>query len=726
MNSFFVTAPRGVTGLLADELRALGCEGVKEHPAGVDFSGDLAQAYGVCLWSRTGGRVLLPLAKFSAATAEALYDGVQAIDWSQHMDAEGSLAIDFTTVHSALRHTQFGAQKVKDAIVDQFRARCGRRPDVDTVSPDLRLHVHVQRDEATVAIDLAGDSLHKRGYRLESVTAPLKENLAAALLLRAGWPEIAARGGALVDPMCGSGTLLIEAALLAGDIAPGLLRAGFGFQRWKGHRDELWQPLLAEARRRREAGVARIPSIVGSDQDRQAVVAARANVAAAGLGDFIKIERRSVAQLAAPEGMTPGLLIVNPPYGERLGEVEALAELYAQLGAVLKQHFVGWQAAVFTGNLDLAKRMGLRARRLHPFYNGALECTLLRFDVQPEFFVDLAARRLPTLPPDKLGPGAAMFANRLRKNLRELGRWAQKNDVDCYRLYDADMPEYALAVDLYHDTDGKRWVHAQEYAAPASVDPAKVRQRLREAVTMLPEVLEVPHERIFLKVRERQKGTQQYERLGEEGRFHEVRENGCLFWVNFSDYLDTGLFLDHRLTRARVGELARDRDFLNLFAYTGSATVYAAKGGARTTTTVDMSNTYLDWARANLELNGIEVGGGRHRLLQADCLAWLAEQGRHTRPRRYGVIFLDPPTFSTSKRMTGTLDIQRDHIRLIQQAMALLERDGVLIFSNNFRKFHIGAAAMPQFLIEDITAATLPRDFAGNPRIHHCFHITHA
>ena len=317
------------------------------------------------------------------------------------------------------------------------------------------------------------------------------------------------------------------------------------------------------------------------------------------------------------------------------------------------------------------------------------------------------------------GPGARMFANRLRKNLRTLGAWARREGVDCYRLYDADMPEYAVAVDLYQGAS--LWVHCQEYAPPRSVDPAQAAHRLDEAMAVLPDVLGVAPEQVFLKVRQRQKGANQYEKIAQEGRFHEVREGPCRLLVNFTDYLDTGLFLDHRRTRVLVGQLAGGRSFLNLFAYTGSASVHAALGGASSTTTVDLSHTYQEWARRNLALNGIK--GPLHRLIQADCLEWLEQSSRGATGDRYGVIFLDPPTFSSSKRMRGTLDVQRDHARLVRQAVHLLEPDGILIFSNNFRRFRMDPQILGQFAVEDITARTLPRDFARNPRIHNCWMI---
>jgi 23S rRNA (guanine2445-N2)-methyltransferase / 23S rRNA (guanine2069-N7)-methyltransferase len=712
-SSFLATAPAGVEPLLAAELADLGAAAPQPVRGGIRFRGSLELAYRACLWSRTASRVLLQLAEFPAADAEALYTGLHDLPWEEHLAANGTLAVDFSGGGPGIDHTHFGAQRVKDAIVDRFRARVGQRPGVEPRRPDLRIHARWQRGQATVGIDLSGDSLHRRGYREAIVTAPLKETLAAALLLKAGWPVIAGEGGPLLDPLCGSGTLAIEAAWIAGDHAPGLLRDHWGFSGWLGHIPVLWNRLLAEARDRRETGRARIPLILASDHDPKAVRAASINAGRAGVAGHIRIERRAWTAVVPPPG-PPGLLIANPPYGERLGEPDELDTLYVQLGDRLKSHFHGWRAALFTGNPEQGKRMGLRAVKTHVFHNGPLECRLLQFQVEPEYFVDrdAADRRTQAARLDRaLATGAESFVNRLRKNLRHLGRWAEREDITCYRLYDADLPEYAVAVDRY-----EKWLHVQEYAPPPSVDAERARERLEQVMVVLPAILEVPSDQVFLKVRQRQRGASQYQQHAARGRFHEVREGPARLLVNFTDYLDTGLFLDHRPTRRLLWELAAGRRFLNLFGYTGTATVHAALGGATHTTTVDLSATYLDWARRNLELNG--CSGTRHELIQADCRQWLVwARGS------YDLIFLDPPTFSNSKRTNETLDVQRDHVELLRQTLRLLAPDGVLIFSTNHRRFRLDRDALADLQIEDWSRRTLPLDFARDPKIHQCWRM---
>lgn len=712
----FVSCPPGVADLTAAELRNCGATQTREFKLGVQAEGSLEVAYRACLWSRTASRVLMPLGTFPAATQDQLYEGIASIDWQQHISPTGTLAIDFGGASSGITHTHFGALKTKDAIVDQFRDRTGERPSVQLDQPDVRVDVRLDRDRATVSLDLSGDSLHRRAYRARGVAAPLKENLAAAVLLRCGWPAIAEAGGELVDPMCGSGTLPIEAAWMALDVAPGLLRSYFGFIRWRGHDRALWERLTQEARDRREAAATKKVTLRGYDADPAAVRAAIENVERAKLRGVVHIERRDLEQLTRESEAATGLVVTNPPYGERIGEQGQLQALYQTLGAKLREHFEGWKAAVLTGNPPLAKAVGINARRTHTLFNGRIECRLLRFDVTP---ADYIGERKP--PPDAAAirerPGAQMFANRLRKNIKSMQDWARRSDVDCYRIYDADMPEYAFAIDQYGNGDGERWVVVQEYAPPKTIEPKAARQRRDEALAVIPHELGLGEDRLFIRERRQQKDGAQYEKLDNEREYHIVREQPYRFAVNFTDYLDTGLFLDHRLTRRYVGELARGKRFLNLFAYTGSATVYAAGGGAASSTTVDMSRTYLEWAKRNLALNNL--AGPEHGFVQADCLAWLQDQ--RDKPRRWDLMFIDPPTHSRSKRMEEDFDVQRDHVQLLTLAAQLLTPDGTIVFSNNFTRFRLDRDGLAAFEIEDIGRRTLPKDFERNPKIHACY-----
>lgn len=718
---YFATAPNGVADLLAAELRDLGATEVKETRAGAQFEGPIEVAYRACLWSRLANRILLPLGEFPAETPEMLYDAVAGIDWSRHLGVSQTLAVDANVSSSNITHSHYAALKIKDAIVDQFAAQAGDRPSVELATPDIRVNCYIFKNTANLYLDLSGASLHQRNYRLVAGQAPLKENLAAAILLRAGWPAIAAEGGAFADVMCGSGTLVLEAALMAADIAPALTRDYFGFLGWHQHRPDIWQRLIAEADFRREKGLAQLPVMMGFDEDHRIIDAAIGNAERAGLADKVQFVRQDIFNFRQ-DLPAYGLLVTNPPYGRRLAETDELPALYRAIGDVAKHKFTGWKFSLFTEDSTLGKHLGMRADKLHSLFNGAVPCKLVHFSVEEKnFYRD---ERLPSpLETEALSEQAEMFRNRLLKNIRQLKKWARRQQVTNYRVYDADLPDYSAAIDVYHSAlnDDECWVCVQEYAAPASIAADKVAVRTREMLTVVRSVFEIDDGHLFYKTRARQRGESQYERLDAGKRFHIVQEANCRFRVNFSDYLDTGLFLDHRPIRLRIRDESRDRSFLNLFAYTGSATVLAVAGGATKTTTVDMSKTYLDWAQQNLALNGLESPA--HEFIQADCVQWLAN--RHI-DEQYDLIFLDPPSFSNSKRMSDAFSIADDHATLIQQAMKRLKRDGVLYFSTNLRQFRLDEKLQREFEVANITSQTIPEDFKQRQRIHQCWTFTHA
>jgi 23S rRNA (guanine2445-N2)-methyltransferase / 23S rRNA (guanine2069-N7)-methyltransferase len=715
MTAFFASCPKGMEYLLRDELVALGA-GAREVLAGVQFEGELKHAYLACLHSRIASRVLLPLAEFDAADPDALYAGVQAVDWSRHFAPDASLAIDASVAQSAITHSHYATLRVKDAIVDQCRERFGMRPDIALERPAIRLNLRLHRDRATLSLDLSGAPLHRRGWRRDQGEAPLKENLAAAMLLRARWPEIYAQGGALLDPMCGSGTLLIEGALMAADVAAGLQRDHFGFLAWRGHDAALWQVLHDEAQARAQQGLRDLRAcFFGSDAAPLMIEVAKKNAQSAGVAGFVQLQRHDVAHMQRPSGYETGLLITNPPYGERMGERNELPGLYRTLGTRLREDFAGWRAAVLVArpereDEDPAHALGLRVHKRYVLYNGAIPCELL--------IAEILAREAVEAVRKPLSPGGEMVRNRILKNLRNLKKYLARENIGCFRVYDADLPEYAAAIDVYRGrpANGREelsYLHVQEYAAPATVDANAARTRLRDLLRAAGEALDVPRERIALKVRRRGKGGSKYGKLDARGEALIVEEGGLRFEVNLLDYLDTGLFLDHRSVRAKLRELARGKRFLNLFAYTGTASVYAAAGGASETVSVDLSATYLEWASRNLDLNGF--GGARHKLAQADAFAFLrADHGR------YGLIYVDPPTFSNSKRAQD-FDVQRDHVALLESCAERLEPHGAIVFSNNARRFRLDALLSERLVIEDLTRASIPPDFSRRPDIHGCW-----
>jgi 23S rRNA (guanine2445-N2)-methyltransferase / 23S rRNA (guanine2069-N7)-methyltransferase len=869
---FLVSAPRGLADLLARELVAFGAADARERATGVAFFGSLAVAYRACLWSRVANRVFLEVGRFDAADADAFYRAVRTIDWAEHLGPDATIACDFSGHHPSITHTHFGALKLKDAIVDSVREERAWRPSVELDRPSVRVHAHANGTQITVSLDLAGESLHRRGYRGAAGEAPLKENVAAGVLMRSGWPDMAAQGAPFLDPMCGSGTFVIEAALIAADRAPGLDREYFGFLGWAGHDDDLWRQVLAEARSRARAGLSDAltrglaGALRGQDRDPSAVRNARANAERAGvqelvgfdvraLKDAAPVARTSPRSAAAAARVAPadaartqegavareadraddaggddvsegadvsgaariwaaaaarvapadkaraqerpatpdadqatgagdgdsaddaagfttrgidraigmgagdaaraeagdsaprddvgdetrgagrvggevangaaGLVCTNPPYGVRLEDRETARAIHRELGVVLRERFQGWNAAVLTGSPEFGLELGIRAHRTHTVWNGAIECRLLRMKV------DTGSAR----EPGRLGkgdtdlrntPGAQMFANRLAKNLKKQQPWADRSGISCYRLYDADMPEYAFAIDVYRtlaeapSTDTLTWLYVQEYAAPSEIELEAVRRRRGEALSTLADVTGVDPDRIRIRTRRKTKRGEQYSKVQDRSDYHVVLEDGLKFLVNFDDYLDTGLFLDHRKTRARLRAAAAGKRFLNLFAYTCTASVYAAAGGAVSTTSVDMSNTYLNWAQRNFELNGL--GSDRNGLIQADCRVWLEEDAARGK-ERYDLIFIDPPTFSNSKRMEGVLDVDRDHPALIDGCARLLAPGGLIVFSTNSQRFRLDESLMQRYAVVDISTKTLPHDFERNPRIHRCFEV---
>ncbi|WP_126533280.1 bifunctional 23S rRNA (guanine(2069)-N(7))-methyltransferase RlmK/23S rRNA (guanine(2445)-N(2))-methyltransferase RlmL [Serratia rubidaea] len=702
MNSLFASTARGLEELLKSELERLGAHACKVVQGGVHFQGDDRLLYQSLLWSRLASRILLPLNEFRVHSDLDLYLGVQAIDWTSIFGVDKTFAVHFSGVNEEIRNSQYGALKVKDAIVDSFTRKIDQRPTVAKQQPDIRINVFLQRDTASVALDLSGEGLHQRGYRDLTGQAPLKETLAAAIVQRSGWQP----GTPMLDPMCGSGTLLIEAAMIAADRAPGLHRQHWGFSAWNGHNGELWREVVTEAQVRARRGLQETTSrFFGSDIDRRVIDMARANARRAGVAELITFNVNDVSKLSnpLPEGPT-GTVLSNPPYGERLESEPALIALHNMLGRIMKSAFGGWQLSLFSASPELLSCLQLRAERQYKAKNGPLDC------VQKNY-------QLAENPQGSGGIQVAEdFANRLRKNVKKLDKWAKQQGIECYRLYDADLPEYNVAVDRY----GSKVV-VQEYAPPKTVDAQKARQRLFDVINATLAVLELPSNQLVLKTRERQKGKNQYEKLAQKGEFLLVEEFNAKLWVNLTDYLDTGLFLDHRIARRMLGEMSKGKDFLNLFAYTGSASVHAGLGGARSTTTVDMSRTYLEWAEKNLRANGLT--GRQHRLIQADCLSWL-----HNAAEQFDVIFIDPPTFSNSKRMENTFDVQRDHLALMTDLKRLLRRNGTIMFSNNKRGFRMDLDGLQALGLEakEITNQTLSQDFARNRQIHNCWLVSHA
>lgn len=672
----------------------------------MQFGGGTLVAYRACLWSRLANRILMPVHSGPSATPEELYATVQQVDWSTHMKVSDTLAIDGFTANSAMTHSQYAALTVKDAIVDQFRDACQERPNVQTDQPTLRVNAYIFRDKVRLAIDLSGDSLHRRGYREAQGPAPLKENLAAAILLQSNWPERCKSGEPLVDPMCGSGTLLIEAALMARDIPPGRLRTYYGFLGWAGHNESDWQTCLAESEERMQAAVANtLPVIIGADRDAVAVGAAVSNAKSAGVENDIQWHRQSLDANLPGKPDAKGLVISNPPYGVRVHDDQGL---YEKIGVQLSRQYPGWGCTMLVASRQAIKRSRLPLKSELAFQNGGIEC-----DVMIGAIPESRSQNVDT----------AGFKNRLKKNLKHLRKWADKSDVFAYRVYDADLPEFAMAIDVY-DCDA-RYVVVQEYEAPSSVNVAMADQRRQALLDVLPELLEVTASRVFLKLRRQQEGSTQYTRQDDSRVLAILDEPQGKIELNFSDYLDTGLFLDHRVLRQHLFSNSAGKRVLNLFAYTATLSVAAANGGAESSVSVDLSKRYCEWACRNFELN--DFPGDEHQVIRADVMDWIEDTSEQETPPQFDWVILDPPTFSNSRDLDHDWDVQRDHVVCIERCLKLLAPGGTLVFSNNYRRFKLDKEALevscPELTIEDRTTWSLDRDFQRNSRIHQCWFL---
>ncbi|MBQ9274667.1 MAG: bifunctional 23S rRNA (guanine(2069)-N(7))-methyltransferase RlmK/23S rRNA (guanine(2445)-N(2))-methyltransferase RlmL [Succinivibrio sp.] len=730
--SFFATCPKGLESLLKDELNALGAEEVRETLAGVSFKGDFTAALKVCLWSRLASRVLMQLIKYRAHDDTELYLGAVGIAWENYFTPKQSIAVDFNGVSNAIRNTLYGAQRIKDAICDRLSKSLGARPNVEREHPDVRISCHLGGGEATVLIDLSGTALLKREFHRDTGMAPLKENLACAMLLRAGY-----RGGNFLDPMCGSGTLMIEAALLASDTAPGLKRQNWGFLKLKQFDETIWQSLKAEATVRSRRGIAalleRRVRFAGYDSSQNAVDLARSNLFRAGFEELSLVERRDLDSFGNPfadaafAGAEPLTVVTNPPYGVRMGNFNELISVYGTLGAKLREHCAGATVGVISSSSELLSCLRLHATRSYKLYNGKLECQFKVYDInttaaaqsdkeQGLLETESATDAVVSTPAHNSTDPKEALLNRLRHNLEQAQRFKLHIGTDACRIYDKDLPDYPAAVDCYGD-----YYLVYGYEGESEAQNRKQRLRALDIVAALLELTGVPGSQVILKSRGVKKGSEQYEKAAaQRGRRLVVREEPWSFYVNLEDYLDTGLFLDARLIRKYLSEHAPGKDFLNLFAYTCSASVCAAAGGAASTCSVDMSRTYLNWGRDNFTLNSLNPQ--EQRFVQADVLSWLKQPPQ----QRFDLVYVDPPTFSNSKRMSEDFDVRRDHAKLLGALTARLKDEAEVIFCTNRRGFSLSEELSGYgYECADISEDTLPDDFKRNAKIHHCYRLSY-
>jgi 23S rRNA (guanine2445-N2)-methyltransferase / 23S rRNA (guanine2069-N7)-methyltransferase len=746
----------GLEWILARELEAVGATDLRVGRRTIEFSAapgsEKETLYRAVLESRTAIRILEPLGRFRVDSPESLYRALQEVDWTEQLRVSDTMRVDAAIHDTFTTHSLFAAQVVKDAVVDQLRTPSGKRPSVQLRGATLRLGLHLVGDVATIFRDAAGRSLHQRGWRMGEVEAPLSEVLAAGILAIAGWwrpgsREAPSTGEPLLDPMCGSGTFVVEAATIAAGMAPGLWRArrkAHGFLRFRDCDKALAERLVAELEAR--VGMPDV-SFMASDLDVKAVEATRACAEAAGVSSCIAIAKHHFEEVR-PAG-PPGLVVTNPPYGERLALPRAAA-LFRRIGDWLVQQCGGWRAAILAPDTPAVGNLGLRPTHRIPLMNGPIACRLLEVEIRERTTAPTPARSplpsgegrgegaftpaiAPSASDDSMGTvsvGAAPvrkgsravadqigdFRRRLAKRFKHLAKWARRQGIEAFRIYDRDIPEIPLVIDWYAG-----WLHAAEYERPHERTEIEHDVWLDKMIEAAALELGVPVHQTFLKVRKRQRAGGQYEKVGERQAVLTVREGGLEFEVNLSDYLDTGLFLDHRQTRAMVRAESAGKRFLNLFCYTGSFSVYAAAGGAAETTSVDLSNTYLDWTRTNLAQNAFK-DAGRHRTVRDEARAFLEHRAKRGEAP-FDLVVCDPPTFSRSAKSETPWDVERDHAELLELVAQNLSPGGVVYFSTNFRRFHLAEEPLAKlYTIREITRQTLPEDFR-NDRIHRAWRM---
>lgn len=764
-HQLLATATFGMEAVVSRELTALGYDPHIVDTGRVAFTGDDRAIADANLWLRSADRVLLQVGRFRANDFGALFDQTYALPWHRYIPRDAYFPVNGRSVKSQLSSVPACQKIVKKAIAEKLLAahRCDHLPDQRDQGPQCVIEVSLLKDEATLTIDTSGAGLHKRGYRAKVGNAPLKETLAAGLIMLSYWRH----DRPFMDPFCGSGTLAIEAAMIGRRIAPGL-RRDFAAQTWPWLEESIWINARHEAVQAAEPDLP--VRLIATDIDEDALDLARYHAKLAGVDGDIHFQKRDFHDLAAKQPY--GCLITNPPYGQRLGESQEIESLYRVMPIVLAK-LKTWSHYILTAYPDFESLIGQKANRRRKLYNAQIECTYYQFhgprppkhheyqpidehseqndqdnhkennENQPDQNQKVASNQLnetttdvtpatsasatPSKPepvrpafgglPDRAEEQAQLFHSRLTKLARHLRKWPTQKSITCMRLYERDIPEVPLVVDRYENC-----LHMAEYERPNEHTEAQHYAWLELMQKTAADALGIDPKLVFFKHRRRQRGDTQHERFSEENRTFVVQEAGLKFKINLSDYVDTGLFLDHRQTRTMVRERAQGKRFLNLFAYTGSFSVYAAAGGAAETTTVDLSNTYLDWAKDNFALNGIDFKSGNHRLQRSDVMAFVADHPR-VAGGQYDLAVVDPPTFSNSKTTENVWDIQRDHVALLNHVIELMSPGGLIYFSTNFRRFKLDEPALQNVkTIREISQQTVPEDFR-NKRIHRCWYL---
>ncbi len=767
----------GLEALVKRELIALGYTPRVSQPGRVSFAGDWAAVCRTNLWLRTADRVLVEVQRFPAADFEALFETIKAFDYSQFIPADAKFPVVGKTRLSKLTSLPAVQRSTKKALVESLQ-HFHKTETLEETGELYKVEVALLNDEATITIDTTGDSLHKRGYRKLMGPAPIKQTLAAAMVDLTVWkPE-----RAFVDPFCGTGTIPIEAAMMGMKIAPGINR-DFSSSGWHQISFDTWKQCRNEARDSIDRDIKM--NILAADTDEESLSMARYHARLAGVEQQIRFEMQPFEslehereygclvtnppygeRLQQQEELIP-LYEQFPSVMQKLPTWSLFViTSYDRFEKVVEKRATR-RRKLFNGRMECMYYQFLGPRPPRDFFDSPSEAkppevksdeaALPQSDQRTDTGEDALdaglglslaeqlgaatlggpSSQLDTAEPSSTSPRAdvkpetdpkpvfgglqekdreqaQLFANRLTKRARHLRRWPTRRSISCFRIYERDIPEIPLVVDRYEDA-----IHITEYERPHERSLSRHSAWLQLMKTTAAKTLGVPVQQVFLKKRQKRRQGDQYEKIAEQKKMRTVTEGELKFLINLSDYVDTGLFLDHRVTRAMVREEAEGKSFLNLFAYTGSFTIYAADGGAVDSTTVDLSKNYLSWARENLKLNGLD--GPQHHFVPSDSIEFLEQTVRDPK-QRFDLVVVDPPTFSNSKRTEADWDVQEQHVEMLDLVSQVLNPDGIVYFSTNFRKFKPRLAELPQFESIEISKKTVPEDFR-NRKIHRCWRM---
>ena len=767
MIDFLAVCGFGLESLLCRELQQLGYDATSDSAGHVRFSGDESAIARCNTWLRTADRVLILLGESRCTDFDELFSLVSTCGWERWIGPEDAFTVTAHSVRSQLSSVPAIQRTVKKSVAQRLM-QAHSVSQLPEQGVNYAINLGLVGDLAKLTIDTTGISLHRRGYLTRYPRGALKETLAAGLVKLSFWE----RNRPLLDPFCGTGTILIEAAMIGCNIAPGRNR-NFASESWPQVPQAIWDEV------RRDADQQQLEDLeirlIGMDVDAYALKQARAAAEWMGVEQSIHFQpasfdraaskrkygcvvtnlptstsqNRSSKHQSPADRPSPGDRPSNSAFKSNAGQQRTSQDAMIRAIPEVLRKFPTWSHFILSDHPQFEKLIGRAANKKRKLYNDRNQCFFYQYagpkppTIEDEFDVQndvdhnaanqsaadevkqtaekqkyprpSAASQLPAafgeLTP-KCHEQAELFARRLVKRAKHLRRWPSRQGISCFRLYERDIPEIPLVVDRYEDH-----LHITEYERPHDRDPALHASWLDLMARTASKTLEVPPEKVFFKRRGRQQGDLQYQQVDAQKYEIEVSEGGLKFLVNLSDYVDTGLFLDHRITRSMVRDEVRGKRFLNLFAYTGAFTVYAADAPAISTVTVDWSNQYLQWAQRNLELNGFL--GDQHQFVRADAATFVAGLPEKT---LFDLAVIDPPTFSNSKRTEDIWDVQAGYAKLLNDVLRRMDTGGIIYFSNNYRRFKFDADQIEASEKHEISNQTVPPDFR-NRRIHRCWRI---